>query len=567
MRLLSAKRRRHRDGRPRFEAAGPTLGERFEAISGRGFARRGRVILFAVLLPLRLARSGASACVDICRAVLVQGSFGLRRRRVRDLLLGLPAVGATAAALMAWCLIAHERPALNGEYKRAAAAALVAGRADEARLFYERLYQLDGGSAETRLMLGIALEKLGRQAEAEQLIAGVAAGDAGGDPRANRWLAARLLGDPKVFGDPEKVREARRHLEKAELGLPRDTELKLIAAKFYLAIGRTSDAISRLQAAALSEPAADYDLARLYVAVGRPDAAAEALERATGYFRDRLESKPEDRRTRLLLASSVAALGRPADAVAVLQEGMFFDPEGPYGPAIASVYVAAYDRLAAQSYPDHKAMMEALREALRADPKSIEAAVRLAHFGGGPGPHELSTAIDPDVASETKRLLEQLLARGEQPPAVHMALGLSAWKSGDAGEAAWHFERAYDLDPSLAGVANNLAWALTHQEKPELDRALDIMTSVLARFGDVPAYRDTRGEIYLKLGRWEDALHDLEFALPDSRDDPRIHLSLAVAYENLGRPEIAERHRQEADRLAGGSKPATGAETQVLEGS
>src|SRR5690606_7893993 len=161
-----------------------------------------------------------------------------------------------------------------------------------------------------------------------------------------------------------------------------------------------------------------------------------------------LEANPSDRRTRLLLAGGVANLGRLEEAVATLRQGMALDPEGPYGPAIAKIYITAYDRLKFNDPPDYRAQLSAIREALRFDAKSVEAAVRLAEFGepAGRAGQALGTTPDEKTQREVRDLLEGLLASGEQPPAVHMALGLKAWRSDDLERARWHFERAYELD-------------------------------------------------------------------------------------------------------------------------
>jgi len=60
--------------------------------------------------------------------------------------------------------------------------------------------------------------------------------------------------------------------------------------------------------------------------------------------------------------------------------------------------------------------------------------------------------------------------------------------------------------------------------------------------------------ILARLGRWRDALPDLEAALADSPDDVELHQSLASAYESLGDLDMAARHRRAA--VPGSPKPA-----------
>lgn len=570
---LRERRRRREQG---FVEARPSLLERFAGLSvgrrRRGVLRRWFLIVgWLIAAPGHLLR----ATGDLVRGAYFAAAGGVRfleQRRLRHLLQGLPAVAAAVgAAGVALAAMEHE-PGLVRTYRELGRQALNADRPEEARLYLERLFHLDGGEAETRLLLGLALEKIGRTQEAGDLIRGVADGDGGGNPRANAWVAARLLAEEQTLSNPDRRRELRRHLEAAERGLPADTNVKLGLVKLDLASGQPRRAAERLAAAAAIEPALSFDLARLLAATGQAEAARAAMQRAEECFRGRLDTAAEDHRTRLLLAESVLALGRPNEALAVLREGMALDPNGPCATAAARLHIAAYDRMASQPNRDYPALMRLLREALRYDPRLPEAAIRLASFGDPDGrqlPAGAPVVVDPDTEAEVTSVLEGLLATGEQPPAVHMALGLKASRRGESEESLWHFQRAYDLDPSLAGVANNLAWALSHRSNPDLGRALGLISQVLERWPDEPAYRDTRGEIYLRMGRWDEALRDLEFALPSMREEARLHHSLAEVYDRLGKPSLAARHRDEAarlDGLAGRSTSDTGTGIRLNQG-
>jgi len=543
-----------RDDEPRFIAAGPTFGERASELWHRSRAdRRIAPLAYAALLPGWALARAAAACGAAARHAVSRSLQGLRARRWRDLLQGVPAVLAFAAAAAAVILARGQRPDLAATYRNAAAAAFREEKWEDAKLYFERLFRLDGGTAETRFLLGLSLERLGAADEAESLIRGVAEGDAGGDPRANRWLAAKLLATEGALRDPRRSSEAYRHLAAAERGLPNDAAVKLDLAKYHLAVGETPAAISKLSAAAAIEPALNYELARLLSAAGDAAAALRAMARAESHFKRRLESTPGDRAARLALSSCLATLGRADEAVATLRTGMAVDPDGPCAAAAAGLYLAAYDRLAAQQSPDDKAMIAVLRQALSLDPNSAGAAARLASFGEPAGTSGTPASLEPGVEREARELLEGLLAAGEQPAAVHMALGLKASRRGATDEARWHFERAYDLDRSLTGVANNLAWTLSHDEPPELGRALAVIDAALAEAPAVPAFLDTRAEIYRGMGRWEEALADFERALPAFANDERFHRSLADVYGRLGKSTISAKHLREAERLAAGS--------------
>src|SRR5438445_652901 len=78
--------------------------------------------------------------------------------------------------------------------------------------------------------------------------------------------------------------------------------------------------------------------------------------------------------------------------------------------------------------------------------------------------------------------------------------------------ARTHLEQAFRLAPQEGLVANNLAWLLAQPPSPDLPRALALIDSVLARWPDQPNYLETRGQILVKLQRWNEALADLEMA-------------------------------------------------------
>lgn len=514
----------------------------------RGLARWVRLGWGILTLPIRACWRLLASIASVAGASIFGGFQRLKRRRVRHLIQGVPALIAASAVVATASIVSHRQDSLEATYRDTAAARFAAEDWKAARLYYERLFRLDGGSSESRLMLGRTLEEMGNFGQARELIEGVAVGDGGGHPRANHWVASKLSADPNVHKDPERLREIHKHLLLAERGLPGDPDIQLDLAKFYLAIGQQRLAAPRLAAAAKANPALTVDLARLYAAIGQGDAALGALETAEQHFRDHLETAPEDRQARLQLANVMINLGRADDALAVLREGLTFDPDGPYRQVISRVYLSIYDRLAAQNPRDYRAMIAALREALRHDPQSVEAAERLVGFGD-PGPQNLSSPPDAEIDRQSREMLQQLLVSGEQPAAVHMALGLKAWRTDDLETAGFHFQRAYDLDSSLSGVANNLAWVLAHQKEPDLEQALATIEPAIERFPEIPHFRDTRGEIYLRMERWEDALDDLERALPSMQGNPRLHESLATVYEQLGHADIARQHRREAEQI------------------
>ena len=143
-------------------------------------------------------------------------------------------------------------------------------------------------------------------------------------------------------------------------------------------------------------------------------------------------------------------------------------------------------------------------------------------------------------------MFERVVALPDAPTALVAAVGTAAALEGDVRLARTLLERVVAADADHAVAWNNLAWALSQDPDKDLDRALAAVNRALELAPDEFRFRETRGQILVGLGRWQEAVDDLEFALNGMPDVPAIHVALATAYENLGQAELAEIHRQQA---------------------
>jgi Flp pilus assembly protein TadD len=123
-------------------------------------------------------------------------------------------------------------------------------------------------------------------------------------------------------------------------------------------------------------------------------------------------------------------------------------------------------------------------------------------------------------------------------------------------EARLHWERANQLAPDMPAIANNLAWLLSQSAPPDLPRALQLADMAVEKSPREMNFRDTRGHILMKLGRWKEALADLEAALPTTPNPAEMHLSLAEVYRHLDAPAMAAEHQRLAkEKAAARAKP------------
>jgi tetratricopeptide (TPR) repeat protein len=278
--------------------------------------------------------------------------------------------------------------------------------------------------------------------------------------------------------------------------------------------------------------------------MNRGEEAKDAFREARGPWEAALRTNRQDQLARLNLASIHMNLDDFQGAVNLLREGQQLHPDGPFSQAIAQAFVIRFDKLQRDGGANPALQLELLRIALQHDPNSREVLTRMISLG---------ESSEEDLKA-TRQVLETLLASGYTNAFAHFVLGCKSWEAGESETAIFHFERAYQLDDSLGPVANNLAWILSHDDaeqvdEPQLKRALQLIDSVIERWPNNPTYRDTRGQVLVKLGRWKAALDDLEFALPTMSDNAELHLALAVTYDNLGRKTLAAKHQELAMQL------------------
>jgi predicted Zn-dependent protease len=76
---------------------------------------------------------------------------------------------------------------------------------------------------------------------------------------------------------------------------------------------------------------------------------------------------------------------------------------------------------------------------------------------------------------------------------------------------------------------------------------LALTNSLLERWPQEPMFRDTRGQIHLKMGHWKEALTDLQTALRGRPGDAALHRALAETYRHLDMPEMAAEHQRRAE--------------------
>jgi tetratricopeptide (TPR) repeat protein len=455
--------------------------------------------------------------------------------QVQALAAGSPAVLVCAGA----CALAFQI-GTTGDDRRISRYLLEAARSTETREFdtalvcYERLIKDLGGRPEHRYAYAMALYSQGDRDRARALLTELAPADSPGYLPAHMAMARIMLRGSDRSERTKRLLEL--HLKQALDG-PDGNEAGALLGRLYAETGRGTDAEFYLLRAAQQHPELHLLLARLAHDRGENSLADERLERARRVFQTRAEARVDDPEARLLWASAVANGNDFAGAVAILEQGLKISASPRYHQGLAEIYAGWVNHLGrGGATPPLGDRLALLGRGLKHDPNNVPLLNQMAMILLAKGPE----------AESARAELQSLLASGKATPATHFVLGVDANARGRNDEARLHWEQAVRLDPRMAVVANNLAWVLAHAEPPDLARALALAERAVQGRPDEARFRGTRGVVLMKLGRWHEALTDLEAELAAHPDLRETHGALAQVYETLGSPELAAKHRARA---------------------
>jgi lipopolysaccharide biosynthesis regulator YciM len=466
-----------------------------------------------------------------------------RGRDWKTFRLAAPAVviGLFVAILAGVCAIQSPRE-LQARYLAHGKSAFEAKDYPRAMTCYERVAPTAEPDALYRLAL--AADATGDRGRAITLMRGLAPDDPEkvGYAPAHLWWARQVLA---LSTATPALAVAAFHLDRAlagDLGADRPAVQAQLGNLYLVGRVRLDDAERLLTQAAQTVREAHFDLAQLYRLRGNTTRARQEAELAARFFRERAKADPNNHAARLAWANATAFLEDFPSAATILEDGLAATNAPVYRVALAKLYAGWYDLRKNQAAPAGE-LLALLDKGLHYDPAGSELLNRLIDQLRVGGP-------DADKARAT---LRELLARGTAPAHVHFALAVDARLRADAAAEKLHLEMAFAADPKAGVVANNLAHVLAQPPHADLPRALATVNLALDREPNNPTYLDTRGRIYLALGRWKDAAVDLDAVLARAPNAEGVRAALATAYENLGQPALAAEYRRAAEAI--GRKP------------
>jgi tetratricopeptide (TPR) repeat protein len=305
-------------------------------------------------------------------------------------------------------------------------------------------------------------------------------------------------------------------------------------AYYVLALLRRKDAneaaiwLARLEAL---EPDGARTLglkARVLHAQGKGEAAGRLVE-------DYADKTFKEKKNAAVLgeaASLLEELGRPVEAEKKFREYVkAVEAEQPEKTLVLAAFLARQKRL-----PESLDVIEAIWAKCKPETAALTtvAALRV----GGPTDRDYRRA---------EVLLREEVARNPMTGNLLVALADLRDAEGKDGEAETLYRQILTANPRNALALNNLAWLLAFRPGKSAE-ALELVNRRIEMTGPSASVLDTRGVVYLKLGRAEDAARD--FTDSAAQNPTAVYyFHLAEAQKAAGKANEAEKTSRKAEEL------------------
>lgn len=404
----------------------------------------------------------------------------------------------------------------------------------------DRLLERTPDRTDLRLQRAMLAERLGNADEARTEMESLAVVER--NSIAAFWLMQKHYQLADVGQWDENKHQAYRLL--AAIAASHDNESVFVASRvvlsqYLVSIGATAEAIAQIESVSGDNSELQLVCAALHYQNGDQSSCTRWAEKAQEGLRKSVLAAPANIETRLKLARALLLLGQSEAVAVTLSDGYKLTKDERLLNAGAESFVAWAARIE-NSEPQTSAnlvkRLSLLSRATDLAPKNSLALETLVN-----AVIQCAESTDPEVAK-----LRDTLVRKLDADKVHFIQGTIALLRGDVEQADGHLQLAMAKSASVPGVLNNLAVVLYQKESPDLDRALTLVNAALKSLPDQPQIRETRGQIFLRMKHYKEAIFDLEFALAAKEPPQTIHKSLAQAYEAIGLVDMAKSHLEMA---------------------
>ncbi|QDS96970.1 tetratricopeptide repeat protein [Adhaeretor mobilis] len=472
------------------------------------------------------------------RPIAAVGGFAyawFTTREWRQLKWALPALVMLLPFAAVW---AHSfwngNGAVVSRYKDSMKEALETQDYESAQLYEQKLAQLGVDTQLTEYRTALALAEEDKLDEAYKRMQLLAPEEQTGYPSAHFWIAQRLVSGQLIDDKKESQRLAKVHLDHLESLNMTGSYQQFLRAILSVQDGQLEEAALLLKPLVAILPGAAFERMRINLALKRPEQAREDARALVTHVAG------QERRGTVLLPGELQwwlaaeeVLGNLQKMRTILEKWRALEPENQQAKqALARVIRRQAAQLLKDPLPDQQQIVDLWLTAAELENNAGSLL-------------QMARAIykDRNKSPIYGRLLEALRESPRTPAQLLLAVGTEAAVAEQYQEARQFFEIAVQRDPTNPAAWNNYGLVLGEGADARLEEALVAVNRALEIAPQEYRFRETRGQILLRLKRWQEAIEDLEFALNGMPQLGAIHESLALAYTALGEDELANLHR------------------------
>jgi tetratricopeptide (TPR) repeat protein len=467
-------------------------------------------------------------------------SAWLATRNFKQLLWALPLVLVLLplVAIGGWTAY-RGRGSLAGPYLLAVKDAREQKDYERIQLFERKLAQLGVATQLTEYQTALALAKDGDIEEAYERMQKLAPVDEPGYSPAHYWIVHQLLAGVLKLPEYERQRLTKVHLDHLQSQGIKGFEIDLMRAFWLRARNNDAAAADLLKPHTSRFPQAAIMRMEINMSLRRMEEARGDARQVRTHMEDRTRRNEEftaQDYAGWTIAESI--LGNTPKAHSLAEQWLGLDPENKMARSVLlEISLRWFDETFRLPQPELDRLVDLFLQA--------------AELSDQPNALQRQFAAIYQLQSNSpvaKQVVEAVVDSPETPAAILEAAGTVAATMGQLDRAKDYLQRAVKKDPNNAIAWNNYAWLVAQESGGDMDDALAAVNKALEISPDEFRFRETRGQIFLRLGQWKDAVEDLEYAANGMPGTPEIHLSLATAYDALGDTQLARVHREHAER-------------------
>lgn len=437
------------------------------------------------------------------------GRFVIRWSYTRNYRLLWRAVPAMLIALLVFLGLFirpfYDDDAKARHYREAAQKALMHETYKTASLYFNRLQQLDALDDDTRFRAALVRQRANDIHGARAMMQKLAPlEDKRGHGPAHLWIAQFVASGQANLPPRDTRRLVETHLQHAISANPEDVAARFMLATYYSDLEQFDRAEEQLKQLMELRPDLRLAMVELYARQGKVEQTRKQAQLLVTYFSRSDDLSPA---SYAAWAEAYATLDDYENAERVMKKAVRELPNDEnLNQALSRVYTTWAAHLGqaedtAESLGQRIGLLDKAVTLTPADPAPWAAIAHLTRHEG-------------KTAEHARALLNPILADGTAPATVHMILGTIAAEVENYKLAKVHLEQAVALHPAGAVALNNLAWVLGLEGSADnLKRARELSNQAVERQPASAPFRETRGQILVKLEQWSDAVTDLELAL------------------------------------------------------